>query len=95
LLADPEGTLAAQLGIPVRHQEKAATVRAIDVERKALVDENEKPITVLRKVTYPRWTLIVDRTGRLVSKRLQVNPATDADEVRKIVEALPGGAAMP
>src|SRR4029078_6456613 len=69
LLADPEGMLAAQLGIPVRHSEKAVTVRAVDRERKPLLDENEKPITVLRKVTSPRWTLVVDRSGKLISKR--------------------------
>jgi peroxiredoxin len=89
LLADPDGALAAQLGIPVRRHDKAAIVRAIDLDRKPLVDEQGKPITIERKITYPRWTLIVDREGKLVSKRTQVNPSTDADEVRKIVEALP------
>jgi peroxiredoxin len=88
LLADPEGTLAAQLGIPVRRQDKAALVRAIDLERRPLLDEQGKPITVERVITYPRWTLIIDREGKLVSNRTQVNPSTDADEVRKIVETL-------
>jgi peroxiredoxin Q/BCP len=89
LLADPEGTLAAQLGIPVRRTEKAASVRAVDLDRKPILDEQGKPITVERRVTYPRWTVIVDREGKLVSKRTQVNPSKDADEVRKLVEALP------
>lgn len=89
LLADPEGALAAQLGIPVRRSEKAAIVRAVDLDRKPLLDEQGKPITVERKITYPRWTAIVDLGGKLVSKRTQVNPSTDADEVRKFVEALP------
>jgi len=89
LLADPEGALAAQLGIPVRRSEKAPSVRAVDLDRKPLLDEQGKPITVERKVTYPRWTVIVDREGKLVSMRTQVNPSKDADEVRKLVEALP------
>jgi thioredoxin-dependent peroxiredoxin len=89
LLADPEGALAAQLGIPARRSEKAAVVRAVNLDRKPLLDDQDQPITVERKVTYPRWTVIVDREGRVVSKRTQVNPSTDADEVRKLVEALP------
>jgi len=89
LLADPEGILAAQLGIPVRRTENPAVVRAVDLNRKPLLDEQGQPITVERKVTYPRWTAIVDREGKLVSKRTQVNPSTDADDVRKLVEALP------
>jgi peroxiredoxin Q/BCP len=89
LLADPDGELARQLGIPVRRSEKPALVRAIDPDRKPLLDEQGKPITVERKVTFPRWTMIIDRDGKLISKRTQVNPATDADDVRKIVEALP------
>ena len=89
LLADPEGTLAAQLGIPVRHQDKAATVRAIDVERKPLVDENEKPITVQRKVTHPRWTLIVDGTGKLVSKRTQGTPLLTRTKCERSLKRCP------
>jgi peroxiredoxin len=87
-LADPEGKLASQLGVPARRTQKAAVVRALGLDRKPLVDERGKPITVERQVTYPRWTLIIDREGKLVSKRTQVNPSTDADEVRKIVESL-------
>jgi len=89
LLADPEGALAAQLGIPARRTEKPATVRASDLDRQPLLDETGNPIIVERRVTYPRWTVIVDKVGKVASKRTQVNPSTDADEVRKIVESLP------
>jgi thioredoxin-dependent peroxiredoxin len=88
LLADPEGALAAQLDIPIRRQNAPAKVRAIDLDRQPLIDEQGQSILVERKVTFPRWTLIVDRDGKLVSKRTKVNPATDADEVQKIVESL-------
>jgi thioredoxin-dependent peroxiredoxin len=88
LLADPEGTLAMQLGIPVWRLDKAATVRAIDLERRPLLDDQGKPISVERMTTYPRWTLIINRNGQLISKRTQVNPSTDADEVRKIADSL-------
>jgi len=92
LLADYEGALAAQLGIPARRQDVPAKVRAIGLDRKPLVDEQDKPIIVERKVTFLRWTIVIDREGKLVSKRMQVNPATDADDVRKIVESLTIGA---
>jgi peroxiredoxin len=89
LLADPDGALAVQLGTPVRRSEKPATIRAVDLDRKPILDDQGQPITVERRITYPRWTIIVDREGRLISKRTQINPSTDADEVRKLVEALP------
>jgi peroxiredoxin Q/BCP len=88
LLADPQGLLAARLGIPTRRQDVPAKVRAVDLDRKPLVDEQGQPIVVERKITYPRWTIIIDGQGKLVSKRMQVNPATDAEEVRKVVESL-------
>src|SRR5438552_2010038 len=82
LLADPEGLLAKQLGVPVA---KGAKVRTRDLEGKPLMDQQGKSIFVERKVTLPRWTLIIGRDGTLISKRTQVNPATDADEVQQIV----------
>jgi len=88
LLADPAGVLAAQLGIPVRQPNVPTKVRAIDLDRKPLLDEQGQPIIVERKITFPRWTLIFDRKGILVSKRTQVDPAKDADEVQKIVESI-------
>ena len=88
LLADPDGALAAQLGIPVRRSERPAVIRAVGLDRKPLLDDQRKPITVERNITYPRWTVIVDREGKVISKRTQINPSTDADEVRKLVEAV-------
>jgi len=44
---------------------------------------------LVRPVTLARWTLVVGRDGKIASLRSVVNPVTDAEEVRKIVEALP------
>jgi len=52
------------------------------------MDGQGKSIFVERKVTLPRWTLIVGRDGTLISKRMNVDPAKDAEEVIKIIEAL-------
>ena len=84
LLADPEGVLAKQFGLSVQ---KGTRVRSADTDGQPLLDAASKSIIVERGVTLPRWTLIVGKDGKLLSKRTQVNPATDADEVAKLVEA--------
>ena len=86
LLADPEGALAKQLGVPVT--ERPVKVRTRGKDGKPLMDEKGKSIIVERPMTLPRWTLIIGRDGKLMAKRTTVNPATEADEVLKIVQAL-------
>lgn len=86
LLADPEGALAKQLGVPVT--ERPAKVRTRGKDGKPLMDEKGKSIIVERPVTLPRWTLIIGRDGKLAAKRTTVNPVTEAEEVLKIVQTL-------
>jgi peroxiredoxin Q/BCP len=86
LLADPEGSLARQLGVPVT--ERPAKVRTRGKDGKPLMDVKGKSIIVERPVTLPRWTLIIGRDGKLAAKRTDVNPATEAEEVLKIVQGL-------
>jgi peroxiredoxin len=64
-------------------------VRATGPDRRPLLDANGQRIDLLRGVTLARWTLVVDRDGKIASLRSVVNPVTDAEEVRKIVAALP------
>jgi hypothetical protein len=63
-------------------------VRTRGGDGRPLMDEQRKSLFVERKVTLPRWTLIIDRTGNLASKRTNVDPAKDAEEAAKIVEVL-------
>jgi peroxiredoxin Q/BCP len=86
LLADPDGALAKQLGVPVA--ERPAKVRTRGTDGKPLMDEKGKSIIVERLVTLPRWTLIIGRDGKLAAKRTTVNPTTEADEVLKVVQSL-------
>jgi peroxiredoxin Q/BCP len=86
LLADPEGTLARQLGVPVTA--RPTKVRTRGPDGKPLMDEKGRSIFVERAVTLPRWTLIISREGKLATKRTEVNPATEANEVLKIVQML-------
>jgi peroxiredoxin Q/BCP len=86
LLADPEGALAKQLGVPVT--ERLAKVRTRGPDGKPLLNEKGKSIFVERPVTLPRWTLLIGRDGKLAAKRTTVNPTTEAGEVLKLVETL-------
>jgi thioredoxin-dependent peroxiredoxin len=86
LLADPEGALAKLLGVPVT--ERPAKVRTRGPDGKPLMNEAGKSLIVERPVTLPRWTLIIGRDGKLAAKRTEVKPATEADEVLKIVQTL-------
>ena len=52
-------------------------------------DADGKQVSFQRPVTLARWTIVVDRDGKVASLRNIVNPVTDSEEVRKIVEALP------
>lgn len=88
LLADPEGTWAARLGIPLRQNGKPVRVRAGDVNGKPLLNDKGEKIVIERKVTYPRWTVIVGRDGKIASTRTTINPRTDAEETVKIVKML-------
>jgi peroxiredoxin Q/BCP len=85
LLADPEGKLARSLGVPVN---RGAKVRSRGTDGKPLMDDKGKSVFFERGVTLPRWTLIIGRDGKLAAKRTTVNPATEADEVLKVVRAL-------
>ena len=87
LLADPNGDLARQLGIPVN--DRTIKVRTRGTDGKPLMNEKGKSIFVERGATLPRWTLIIGRDGTLLSKRTDVNPATDAEEVLKVIKARP------
>jgi peroxiredoxin Q/BCP len=85
LLSDPEGKLAANLGVPATGGGK---VRTRGPDGKPLMDAKGKSIIVERRMTFARWTLVIDRAGKIVSKRTQVNPAIDAEEVLKLVGEL-------
>src|SRR5262245_7961095 len=89
LLADPDAALAQRLEIPVKQPAKPVKVRTRGPDGKPLMDnQGKKSIFIERKVTLPRWTLVIGQDGKLASKRMNVDPRTDVDEVVKIVEQL-------
>ena len=83
LLADPEGKLAAALGVPVTAGTK---VRTRGPDGKPLMDERGKSIIVTRPSTLARWTFVVGSNGKILSRREDVDPVKDAEEVLKLVK---------
>jgi peroxiredoxin Q/BCP len=72
LLADEDGTVAKQFGVPVG---PGATVRAKGADG--------NPFEFKRNVTAARWTFVIGKDGTVVYKNTKVTPADDA---KKIIE---------
>jgi peroxiredoxin Q/BCP len=77
LLADEDGALAQQFGVPVG---KGGQVKA--------KDPDGQPITINRKVTLSRWTFVIDKDGKIVGKNTNVNPALDSKQVAELIDKL-------
>jgi len=77
LLSDEDGSLAQKFGVPVG---KGAEVKAKDADG--------QPVKVKREVTTSRWTFVIGRDGKIVSKNPKANPATDPKEVADLIEKL-------
>jgi peroxiredoxin Q/BCP len=86
LLADRGGDMAKLLGVPVTAGQRR--VRAVTPDRKPLLGADGKAVFVERPVTLARWTMVVDREGKIACLRNIVHAETDSDEVLKVVEAL-------
>ena len=77
LLADTDGKVAEKFGVPVKLGEQTV---------KKTIDGNEETLT--RTVTAKRWTFVIDKSGKIVSKNTEVNAAEDSKSIMAIVEKL-------
>jgi peroxiredoxin Q/BCP len=77
LLADEDGNLAKLFGVPLS--------KGADVKTK---DADGKPVTIKRNVTAARWTFVLDKDGKIVSKNTKVVPAKDSKEVSDLIDKL-------
>jgi len=77
LLADEDGSVAKQFGVPLG---KGGEVRTKDA--------NGQPIVLKRTVTAARWTFIIGLDGKLLYKNTKVDPATDSKQVTEFIEKL-------
>ena len=83
LLADPEGAVAKRFGVPVSAGGK---VRARTADGEPLWDADGKTLIVSRPVTLARWTLILDRDGKVAYKNTKADPVPSSQEVLRFVE---------
>jgi thioredoxin-dependent peroxiredoxin len=85
LLADPKGEAAEKFGVPYTPGEKSVTA-TIDGEEHVLV----------RTVTTQRWTIVVDKDGKIAMKRdlkaEGAEPGKDAEHILAFVKKLKAGA---
>jgi len=77
LLADPDGSLAKQFGVPVA---AGGTVKTKDAEGKI--------VTLKREVTAARWTFIIGKDGKVLYRNTKVNPVEDSKQVVAFIEKL-------
>jgi peroxiredoxin Q/BCP len=73
LLADEDGSIAKKFGVPVG-QGGEVTVKDLD------------NIKIKRGVTAQRWTVVIGKDGKVISKEKVGNPAEDAKRVLELVE---------
>lgn len=74
LLADPTGKIAEKFGVPTR--EGGSITREVD----------GKSYKLVRGITASRWTFIIDKTGKIVYKNENVDPAKDPEQVLNFIK---------
>ena len=77
LLTDENGDLARKFGVPVG---KGGTVR--------IKGEDGQPIVLKRNVTFSRWTFVVGKDGKVVSRNTNVSPCWDVKKVAEVIDKL-------
>jgi len=76
LLSDTKGTISKLFGIPTTNG--GSITREINGENYLLV----------REITTPRWTFILDKDKKVIYKNSQVNAAKDSENVKNIIKRL-------
>ena len=77
LLADTEGKVASAFGVP--------TEAGVDTVM-ATVGDKQEPI--VRSQTIDRWTFVIDKKGKIVSKNTEVHAAEDSKAILEMVEKM-------
>jgi len=79
LLADEDGAIAKQFGVPVG---KGGKVNAKDLDG--------KPIQITRDVTASRWAFVVGKDGKIAYVNTKVTPALDAKAITEFIAKAEG-----
>jgi peroxiredoxin Q/BCP len=84
LIADEEGRIAKQFGVPVNN--RGGKVRPRGPDRKPLIDDLGNPVVLERKVSFARWTFLIGKDGKILYKNARVNPAKDSQQVLEFIQ---------
>ena len=63
-------------------------VRARSADNQPVWDADGETIVLNRPATFARWTLILDREGKVAYKNTRADPSQSSQEVLRVVEAL-------
>ncbi len=74
LLADEDGSIGKQFGVPVG---KGGSAKGKD---------DGKDVTVERGCTISRWTFVIDKDGKVIHKDNKVTAASDSKKVLEVIE---------
>jgi peroxiredoxin Q/BCP len=77
LLADEDGSLAKQFGVPVG---PGGEVRTKDADKKLL--------TLKRNVTTARWTFVIGLDGKIAYKNTKVDPVADSKQIEAFLRMM-------
>lgn len=78
LLADEQGEVARQFGVPLRAGGKSVIK---DAQGQVVRKTDGSVIQVERKFTAARWTFVVDKDGLIVSIEKSASPRHDSQQV--------------
>ena len=78
LLSDPGGFIAREYGVPIHGG--GSILRKVAGQQ----------YTLVRGSTFSRWTFVLDRTGKIVYRNTDVNPAQNSAQVLAVVKKLQG-----
>ena len=85
LLADVDGSIAGQFGVPLRSGGKAMLK---DSRGKEIVDSDGQVVAIPRCVTAARWTMIIGKDGRILNRKTDVSPVNDSQEVLEFIHKM-------
>jgi peroxiredoxin Q/BCP len=82
LLADQDGSIARQLGVPLRAGGKAM---AHDALGKTVTDANGDALQLSRDWTAARWTFVIGKDGQVLHRDTRVSPVSDTKTMAEII----------
>ncbi len=77
LLADEDGSVAKKFGVPLKPGGVFKTK-----------DQTGNEVELKRGVTAMRWTFVIGKDGKIVSKNENANPSQDSKQILEVVEKL-------